>query len=188
MVYITSLHMYIYIYIERYTFICLVICLWYIHVYIHIYIYIYIIYIHTYMCTSSCSWTSLVLSPLRHADLATKIIPSKIRWLPKLPGNPFETKIMLESNSLKSRILVRILAVICLAGKRATISFDDAWPWCPRKDDSKRLERLRPISLLTLSLLTLLDSNVPGNSLWAWEFHPLKSRLCSSQTLRNPQC
>ena len=26
--------------------------------------------------------------------------------------------------------------------------------------------RLRPISLLTLSLLTLLESNFPGNSLW----------------------
>ena len=33
---------------------------------------------------------------------------------------------------------------------------------------------LCPISLLTLSLLTLLDSNFPGNLLWAWEFHPFK--------------
>ena len=32
---------------------------------------------------------------------------------------------------------------------------------------------VRPISLLTLSLLTLLDSNFPGNPLWTWEFHPL---------------
>ena len=31
---------------------------------------------------------------------------------------------------------------------------------------------IRPISLLTLSLLTLLDSNFLGNSLGAWEFHP----------------
>ena len=31
---------------------------------------------------------------------------------------------------------------------------------------------VRPISLLTLSLLTLLDSNLPGNPLWAWESHP----------------
>ena len=42
---------------------------------------------------------------------------------------------------------------------------------------------VRPISLLALSLLTVLDSNFPGNSLWAWEFHPFKLRLCSSQTL-----
>ena len=47
---------------------------------------------------------------------------------------------------------------------------------------------LRPISLLTLSLLRLLESNFPGNSLWAWEFIPLKLRLCWSQNLRNPQC
>ena len=32
---------------------------------------------------------------------------------------------------------------------------------------------LRPISLLTLSLLRLLDSNFPGNPLWTWAFHPL---------------
>ena len=44
---------------------------------------------------------------------------------------------------------------------------------------------IRPISLLTLSLLTLLDSNFPGNSLWTWEFHPLKLRLCSSRTPLN---
>ena len=42
---------------------------------------------------------------------------------------------------------------------------------------------IRPISLLTLSLLRLLGSNFPGNPLWAWEFHPLKLRLCLSQTL-----
>ena len=42
---------------------------------------------------------------------------------------------------------------------------------------------LRPISRLTLPLLTLLDSNFPGNSLWAWESHPLQLRLSLSQTL-----
>ena len=42
---------------------------------------------------------------------------------------------------------------------------------------------LRPISLLTLPLLTLLDSKLPDVSLWAWEFHPFKLRLCLSQTL-----
>ena len=46
---------------------------------------------------------------------------------------------------------------------------------------------LRPISLLRLSLLRLLDSNFTGNSLWAWEFHPFKSRLCLSQTLWTPE-
>ena len=42
---------------------------------------------------------------------------------------------------------------------------------------------LRPISLLTLSLLRLLDSTFPVNSLWAWEFHPFELRLRLSKTL-----
>ena len=50
----------------------------------------------------------------------------------------------------------------------------------------------RPISPLTLSLLTLLESNFPGKSLGnpygPWNSTPLKLRLCSSRTLRNPQC
>ena len=36
---------------------------------------------------------------------------------------------------------------------------------------------VRPISLLRLSLLRLLDSNFQGNSLWAWEFHPVNFRF-----------
>ena len=44
-----------------------------------------------------------------------------------------------------------------------------------------------PISLLRLSLLRLLGSTFPGDSLWTWEFHPLESRFCSSQTLWNPE-
>ena len=47
--------------------------------------------------------------------------------------------------------------------------------------------RVRLISLLTLSLLTLLESEFPGNSLSAWEFHSFKLRLCLSQALENPQ-
>ena len=45
---------------------------------------------------------------------------------------------------------------------------------------------VRPISLLTSSLLTLPHPNFPGNPLWTWEFHPFKLRLCSSPTLENP--
>ena len=37
--------------------------------------------------------------------------------------------------------------------------------------------RLRPISLLRLSLLRLPDSNIPGNPLWAWEFPPLRIKI-----------
>ena len=32
---------------------------------------------------------------------------------------------------------------------------------------------IRPILLLTLRLLRLLDSKFPGNPLWAWEFPPI---------------
>ena len=39
---------------------------------------------------------------------------------------------------------------------------------------------LRPISLLRVSLLRLLDSNLPGSSLWTWEFHPVTLRFCLS--------
>ena len=45
---------------------------------------------------------------------------------------------------------------------------------------------LRPIPPLTLSLLTLLDSNFQVGSLWAWAFHPFELRVCLSQTLWNP--
>ena len=50
------------------------------------------------------------------------------------------------------------------------------------------VRQVRPISLLTLPLLTILDSRFPGNPLWTREFHSFKLRLCLSQTLRNPQC
>ena len=49
------------------------------------------------------------------------------------------------------------------------------------------MDVVRPISLLRLSLLRLLDSNFPVNSLMAWEFHPLNLRFCLSQTLWNPE-
>ena len=45
----------------------------------------------------------------------------------------------------------------------------------------------RPISLQISSLLSLLDSNFPAKSLWAWEFHPSNLISCLSQTLRNPE-
>ena len=42
---------------------------------------------------------------------------------------------------------------------------------------------LRPIFLPKISLLRFVDTELPGNSLWRWEFHPLKSILCLRQTL-----
>ena len=45
------------------------------------------------------------------------------------------------------------------------------------------LSAVRPISLLRLSLPRFVDSNFPGNSLWAWEFHSSNLRFCLSSTL-----
>ena len=68
------------------------------------------------MVQYSAGWCSMVqYTP----NLPTKLLPTKIAWL-KLSGNfpmdiripPLKTKIMLESNPLKSRILVRRLAVV----------------------------------------------------------------------------
>ena len=57
-----------------------------------------------------------------------------------------------------------------------------------REGRVKEDQGLRPISLLNLSLLRLLDPNFPGDSLWAWGFHPSRLRFCLSQTLEHPQC
>ena len=46
---------------------------------------------------------------------------------------------------------------------------------------------VRPISVLRLSLLRFGDSNIPGNPLWTWEFHPSNIRFSLSQTLWNPE-
>ena len=47
---------------------------------------------------------------------------------------------------------------------------------------------LRPLSVRKLRTrkLRIADSEIPGNSLWTWEFHPLKLRTCLSQTLLTP--
>ena len=47
----------------------------------------------------------------------------------------------------------------------------------PSQVNARLKASLRPISQMILSLLGLLDSNFPGNSLWAWEFHPLKLKI-----------
>ena len=42
---------------------------------------------------------------------------------------------------------------------------------------------VRPISVLRWFLLRLLDSNFLGNSLWAWEFHPLEFKILLESNL-----
>ena len=43
------------------------------------------------------------------------------------------------------------------------------------------LVALRPISLLIILPLRVVDSDFPGNPLWAWEYHPVKP--CKLQNL-----
>ena len=57
------------------------------------------------------------------------------------------------------------------SGGARAVSF--GLPAC-RPADTRKSFDTRPISLLTLSLLTLLDSNFPGNPLWTLEFHDFK--------------
>ena len=56
---------------------------------------------------------------------------------------------------------------------QAVIRWPSQWP----QRCTRRGAQGRPISLLRLSLLRLLDSNFPGNSLWAWEFPPLRIKI-----------
>ena len=72
----------------------------------------------------SATWYSQVACRKHTPNLPTKIIPTKTAWL-KLSGRfpmglgipPLNIKILLESNPLKSRILVRRLAVFPLPKK-----------------------------------------------------------------------
>ena len=96
--------MYMYIYI-------------YVYVYVYIYIYICILNVSCYIIAYNIQYD--ILAPSHHSpNLPTKIMPTKIAWLKysgKFPMDiripPLKIKILLESNPLKSRILVRRLAV-----------------------------------------------------------------------------
>ena len=66
---------------------------------------------------------------------------------------------------------------LCVANSKQPCQVQMQW-WTTQGHPDPHLQtfvrsELRQISLLTLSLLALLDSNLPGNSLWDWEFHPL---------------
>ena len=53
--------------------------------------------------------------------------------------------------------------------------------YCAR--GAAEVSRVRPLSLLIFVLLRFLDSNFPGDSLWAWQFHPSIFRFYLSQAL-----
>ena len=54
-------------------------------------------------------------------------------------------------------------------------------PSGPRVEDPARPRT--PNLSTKITLLRFLDSNFPGSSLRAWEFHPSKLRFCLGQTL-----
>ena len=123
------------------------ICIHNIYIYIYIYIHIHT-YIHIHMNTGPSYCVHRVCRPLSGTG-------------PKggaHGGNPF-----LAYYHTCSYFIRLSYIYIYIFGSRTA---------CSGKMESgsgvkKAREEIRPISLLTLSLLTLLDSNFPGTSLWA---------------------
>ena len=142
--------------------------------------------------------------PRKTAKEVTGIVPDVIYSLSCLPvcfsalhnrkDIDFQTPCVLRfpdlTNSRVSQTLDRKLPESC-EGKRPQLGAQLPLGASPTSSPGRNLEHwgfdpsrlLRPISLLTLSVLTLPDSNFPVNPLWAWKFHPVKLRLCLSQTL-----
>ena len=134
---------------------------WMCIMYMYVYIYIYI-YTYTHICMSMFSYVWLVL-------LFLYIIV--FTWYIYIYIYIYCIYIYTYAHVLREAL-------------QEDIEWSETTTECPKDASSYLL----PISRLTLSLLTLLDSNFPGNPLWAWEFHPLALRLCLSQTLWNPPC
>ena len=72
-------------------------------------------YLPTKSIPAKICWLKLAKS-IPTKSIPTKSIPAKICWSGEFPmglgGLPLEIKILLESNPLKSRILVRRLAIV----------------------------------------------------------------------------
>ena len=132
-----SLSLSLYIYIYMYVYVYIYIC----NVYIYIYIYIYI-YTHIHIAHQ----TSTPRKPLW-------VLGS--RWhLPTDVGGVFQWSLTCSMACSKGLSLVQWNFIGHLSG---------IFKWIRPGGGQAAL---RPISLLTLSLLRLLDSNFPGNPLW----------------------
>ena len=146
------------------------------HIYIYIYMHIYI-YIYTHppptKCTC-CMWhrPARRLGPLSTIDGDSKSSVAQPYWI------SMDFQLMLIGASFPDAIACPVSLYICSFIWRSLCALCIFIPLPLRS-----VFVLRLISLITLRLLRLLESNFPGNSLWAWEFHPLKLRLCLSQTL-----
>ena len=150
---------------------------------IYIYIYIYMIYIYIYIYTYMiyiCIYIYIHITYIYTQYTQTYTYRSHTTFLQLLDGARSRSSRTPRTDGCGSplpRTQSSRSTAFC-AGHRAALR-DTASPSVGPCDAFA----LRPISLLKLSLLTFLDSNFPGNFLWAWEFHPFKLRLCSSQTL-----
>ena len=194
----------IYIYICQCIYIYIYICRMYITVYIYIYIYIFVYWdlvsqkelakgIRTWQLACSHRVRSYYVMP-HHVTPRRVAAHDHMILLPTLatlPGVCFVSVQQVNMENTETLILLSLRAFQSWSNKGyAPLSQAVIWGYPTKMLVTKptHLFRLRPISLLTLSLQTLLDSKFPGNPLWAWEFHPLELRLRWSQTPWNPQC
>ena len=149
--------------------------------YVYIYIYVYTLYISTCMLYIYI-YIEREIPPHDHKQAEqgsrTRLepMPHDVTPTPNLPTNIVPTNIYIYIYREREMYACMHVCIYIYTYVSAPESTRHACRGCLRV-------RVRSISLLTLSLLTFLDSNFPGSPLWAWEFHPLNSRLCLSQTL-----
>ena len=176
-----SLSLYLSIYLSLSTYLSIYLSI-YISVYLSIYlslsIYIYLylslsLYIYIYICMYIYLYLSLSLSLYIYIYIYTSA-----------PADATASAPQGETTSLT-------LLVQRMLSSSAANSMANAGD--PRHDE-QRIHMIldtaapaplsyRPVSLLRLSLLRFVDSQFSGNSLWAWEFHPLKLSFRLSKTL-----
>ena len=150
----------VYIYVYIYT------CIWYIYIYIHIYICVYVcIYVYIY---------NIYIYIYRNVRCA-------------MPYHVMSRRSIV-SVSVFVMVVVTVIVVVVIVTWLCNCSCNCHGNCkCNCSCGSRAVAcHVRPISLLSSSLRRLLDSNIPADSLWAWEFHPVNLILCLSQTSRNP--
>ena len=174
------MHIYIYIYIYVHIYIYIYIFI-HTHISLSLYIYIYIymcihIYVYIYICVYSRAGRDpdAVPSALERAE-GRPNLPTNIEPRPETSQNVVDCYFDVERQESLQQVADVYVSVDVKVLKMSQALFVATFN-----------ADIRPISLLTLSLLRLLDSNFPGNPQWTWEFHPFKLIWCLSQTLWNP--
>ena len=103
---------------------------------------------------------------------------SELSWTNR---NIQPSKVLSASQSIKIKIVS-----IDVDAKRISLSYKATLenPWEKISDQIGEEQKIKVTNVTNKAVFgELVDSKLPGNSLWAWEFHPLKLRLCLSQTL-----